>query len=141
MANSLRSDPPGNVAGAANGLSMSVFRKIPYARPLAITISVILIYAVIGFVVVPRLIVRAVPDYVAEHLQRKATIGKVRFHPFIFKLDVRIALLSFALALVFGWALQTEFFPPTDNGIFFAKMEALPGTSIDATREYIARDA
>jgi len=73
---------------------MSIFRKIPYAKPLAITLGVIVIYAVLGFVVVPRLIERAVPDYVAEHLQRKATIGKVRFHPFIFKLDVR----DFALA-------------------------------------------
>ena len=68
---------------------MTVFRKIPYAKPLAITLGVILAYALIGFVGVPRLIERMVPDYAAEHLQRKATIGTVRFHPFIFKLDVR----------------------------------------------------
>jgi len=73
---------------------MSFFRKIPYAKPLTITFGVILAYALIGFVGVPRLIERAVPDYVAEHLQRKATIGTVRFHPFIFELDVR----DFALA-------------------------------------------
>jgi HAE1 family hydrophobic/amphiphilic exporter-1 len=54
--------------------------------------------------------------------------------------SVGIALGSFALALVFGSGLQTEFFPPTDNGIFFAQMEALPGTSIEATREYLKRD-
>jgi HAE1 family hydrophobic/amphiphilic exporter-1 len=54
--------------------------------------------------------------------------------------SVGIALGSFALALAFGSSLQTEFFPPTDNGIFFAQMEALPGTSIEATREYLKRD-
>jgi uncharacterized protein involved in outer membrane biogenesis len=68
---------------------MTVFKKIPYAKPLAITLGVILAYALIGFVGVPRLIEHTVPDYVAEHLKRKATIGTVRFHPFIFKLDVR----------------------------------------------------
>lgn len=68
---------------------MSVFRKIPHAKPIAITLGAILVYALIGFVGVPRLIERTVPDYVAEHLKRKATIGTVRFHPFIFKLDVR----------------------------------------------------
>ena len=68
---------------------MSVFKKIPYAKPLAITLGVILVYALIGFVGVPRLIEHIVPDYAAGHLQRKATIGTVRFHPFIFKLDVR----------------------------------------------------
>jgi HAE1 family hydrophobic/amphiphilic exporter-1 len=54
--------------------------------------------------------------------------------------SVGIALGSFALALGFGSALETEFFPPTDNGIFFARLEALPGTSIEATREYLERD-
>ena len=53
---------------------------------------------------------------------------------------VGIALLSLTLALGFGSLLQSEFFPPTDNGIFFARMEALPGTSIEATREYVERD-
>lgn len=68
---------------------MIVFKKIPCAKPLAITLGVILAYALIGFIGVPRLIEHTVPDYFAEHLQRKATIGTVRFHPFIFKLDVR----------------------------------------------------
>jgi HAE1 family hydrophobic/amphiphilic exporter-1 len=54
--------------------------------------------------------------------------------------SVGIALGSFALALGFGSALQSEFFPPTDNSIFFAQIEALPGTSLEATREYLERD-
>jgi len=55
-------------------------------------------------------------------------------------LTVGIALASFVVALGFGSLLEGEFFPPTDNGIFFARLEALPGTSIESTREYLARD-
>ncbi len=53
---------------------------------------------------------------------------------------VAMALASFGLALWFGSRLDGEFFPPTDTGIFFAKLEAAPGTSIDATLEYLSRD-
>jgi HAE1 family hydrophobic/amphiphilic exporter-1 len=53
---------------------------------------------------------------------------------------VAVALGAFALALFFGSRLATEFFPPTDSGIFFAQFEALPGTSIDATLEYLDRN-
>jgi len=73
---------------------MNVLKKIPYAKPLLITLSVILLYALIGFVITPRVIERVVPGYVSEHFQRKASIGKVRFHPFIFKLDIRDFSLS-----------------------------------------------
>ena len=44
------------------------------------------------------------------------------------------------LAVVFGSNLDTEFFPPADEGIFFAKIEAAPGTSVGATLEYLDRD-
>ena len=120
MSNRFRFTTPENVTGAANRVSMSFFRKIPYVKPLTITFGVILAYALIGFVGVPRLIERAVPDYVAEHLQRKATIGTVRFHPFIFKLDVkdfaltendgtpiagfRRLLVDFELSSIWRWA-------------------------------------
>jgi len=53
---------------------------------------------------------------------------------------VAIALVSLGLAGVFGSQLQSEFFPPTDNGIFFTQIEAQPGTSIEATREYLKHD-
>lgn len=73
---------------------LSIFRKIPYARTLVILLGAVALYAVLGFLVVPRLIERAIPDYAAERLQRKATVGKVRFHPFLFKLDVRDFVLA-----------------------------------------------
>ncbi len=73
---------------------IGIFRKIPHARSLAIFLAAVALYAFLGFLVVPRLIERAVPDYAAEHLQRKATVGKVRFHPFLLKLDVRDLALA-----------------------------------------------
>jgi len=53
---------------------------------------------------------------------------------------VGVAFGTFALALFFGSQLDGEFFPPSDTGIFFAQLEAAPGSSIDATLDYLARD-
>jgi HAE1 family hydrophobic/amphiphilic exporter-1 len=53
---------------------------------------------------------------------------------------IAIALVSFAVAIVFGAQLDTEFFPSADEGLFFAKLETAPGSSLDATLEYLARD-
>ncbi len=50
------------------------------------------------------------------------------------------ALASLGLAVLFGSRLEGEFFPPSDTGIFFARLEAAPGTSLDSTLEYLARD-
>jgi multidrug efflux pump subunit AcrB len=41
---------------------------------------------------------------------------------------------------VLSTRLETEFFPPADEGIFFARLEAAPGTSLEATTEYLKRD-
>ncbi len=53
---------------------------------------------------------------------------------------VMLTLASFGLAVFFGSQLQGEFFPPTDQGLFFASIEAPPGTSLEATLEYLQRD-
>jgi HAE1 family hydrophobic/amphiphilic exporter-1 len=57
---------------------------------------------------------------------RRATIG--------------VAFLSFAVAVFFGSRLETEFFPPADEGIFFAKMETPQGTALETSIEYLKRD-
>ncbi len=57
---------------------------------------------------------------------RRATIG--------------IAFLSFVVAIFFGSRLETEFFPPADEGIFFAKMETPQGTALETSIEYLKRD-
>ncbi|MFT5443387.1 MAG: HAE1 family hydrophobic/amphiphilic exporter-1, partial [Myxococcota bacterium] len=53
---------------------------------------------------------------------------------------VSLTLVSLVLAYVFGSNLTTEFFPPADEGIFFAKLDAAPGTSVPATLDYLAHD-
>jgi HAE1 family hydrophobic/amphiphilic exporter-1 len=50
------------------------------------------------------------------------------------------ALSSIGLIWLFGSNLEAEFFPPADEGIFFAQLEAAPGTSLDATLSYLAHD-
>ena len=59
-------------------------------------------------------------------LHRKTTLG--------------IAVASFALALLFGRGLGAEFFPPSDNGMFFVRFTTPPGTTLDTTYEYLRRN-
>jgi len=51
-----------------------------------------------------------------------------------------IAIVSLFGACGLGSQLDTEFFPPADEGIFFARLEAPPGTALSATTEYLAHD-
>ncbi|MGH0038521.1 MAG: efflux RND transporter permease subunit [Myxococcota bacterium] len=55
-------------------------------------------------------------------------------------ITVAVALGTLGLAFVFGKNLKSEFFPPTDAGIFVAFLEAAPGTSLDSTMDYLKRD-
>jgi HAE1 family hydrophobic/amphiphilic exporter-1 len=67
---------------------------------------------------------RRVLHWTLDH--RKATVG--------------IALASLLGACGLGSRLDSEFFPPADEGIFFARVEAPPGTSLEATTEYLGHD-
>ena len=67
---------------------------------------------------------RTILDWTLAH--RAATVG--------------IALVSFLGACGLSTRLETEFFPPADEGIFFARLEAAPGTSLEATIEYLQHD-
>jgi HAE1 family hydrophobic/amphiphilic exporter-1 len=53
---------------------------------------------------------------------------------------VAIALASLFGACGLGSRLGSEFFPPADEGIFFARLEAAPGTALEATEDYLAHD-
>ena len=53
---------------------------------------------------------------------------------------VGIALVSLLGACGLGSRLQTEFFPPADEGIFFARLEAAPGTALEASEQYLEHD-
>jgi hydrophobic/amphiphilic exporter-1 (mainly G- bacteria), HAE1 family len=53
---------------------------------------------------------------------------------------VAVALVSLLGACGLGSRLQTEFFPPADEGIFFARLEAAPGTALEASEQYLEHD-
>jgi HAE1 family hydrophobic/amphiphilic exporter-1 len=51
-----------------------------------------------------------------------------------------IALASFALAIVFGQQLPSEFFPAADGRVVFLQFETPPGTSVDGTAEILSEN-
>jgi multidrug efflux pump subunit AcrB len=53
---------------------------------------------------------------------------------------IAIAVSAFVVALLFGRALPGELFPSADEALFFAKSETAPGTSLEATLEYLEHD-
>jgi HAE1 family hydrophobic/amphiphilic exporter-1 len=53
---------------------------------------------------------------------------------------VALALSSLALAVVFASRLGLEFFPPADEGIFFARMETPQGTALETSLAYLEAD-
>jgi HAE1 family hydrophobic/amphiphilic exporter-1 len=50
-----------------------------------------------------------------------------------------VAGISFVVAIGFGSLLQTEFFPPSDEGRIFVMMETPPGTTLDGTLDRLKR--
>jgi len=56
------------------------------------------------------------------------------------KATMVLAAASVLLAVFFGWRLGGEFFPPSDQGILMGFIETPPGTTLDATLEYLKRD-
>jgi len=53
---------------------------------------------------------------------------------------VAVAFSTVGLSFAFGSDLDVEFFPSSDGGLFFAQIEAPPGSSVEATLEYLAMD-
>src|SRR5690349_21667374 len=64
-----------------------LLRRVGTSRTLWAAAALLVVYALIGFFLVPYLIERSVPRYVEENLGAHAAIGKVRFNPFLFKLE------------------------------------------------------
>ncbi len=67
---------------------MRVLGKIPYPRVLAAAAAGFVLYLLAGFLLAPWAVERAVPGFVEDRLQRKATVGAVRFNPLLFKAEV-----------------------------------------------------
>jgi HAE1 family hydrophobic/amphiphilic exporter-1 len=51
-----------------------------------------------------------------------------------------IAFASFVMSLAFGWQLDSEFFPPSDKGLFFVRFNTAEGSTIDSSLEYLGRN-
>jgi HAE1 family hydrophobic/amphiphilic exporter-1 len=50
------------------------------------------------------------------------------------------ALASFGVAILLAGALDGEFFPPQDNGLFFVQFDTPEGTTLETSEEYLRRD-
>src|SRR5688572_30430081 len=72
----------------------ALINKIPYPRALAVSAAGFVAYLLLGFFLAPYLIARAIPDYAAETLQRKASVGGVRVNPLLLELEVRDFVLA-----------------------------------------------
>ena len=49
----------------------------------------VLLYTVLGFYVVPRLLRSGVHDFVSKNYHREVALGEIRFNPYTLRLDVR----------------------------------------------------
>src|SRR5215831_5835724 len=59
-----------------------------FAIALVTLLSFVAIYALLGFLLAPVLIQRSIATFADEQLERKASVGKVRVNPFLFKLEL-----------------------------------------------------
>ena len=65
-----------------------------YRWALGIAAGLIVVYALVGFFLVPHLLRTNAQRYVAEELGRSLALGEVTFNPFTFRLSISDALLS-----------------------------------------------
>src|SRR5688572_20859153 len=63
--------------------------RVPYPRTIAVVAAVWIVYLVLGHFLAPRWIAQAIPTFVEEQLQRKASVGAVRVNPLLFRVLVR----------------------------------------------------
>ena len=79
---------------------LSRLRSHPALQPLIrkpwfwVAVGLPLAYGLFGFFGVPYLIKHYAPQAVSQLIQRPLTLGKVAFNPFLFRLDVRDAVLT-----------------------------------------------
>ncbi len=95
-------------------------KQISGSRLFRVGALSLVLYALVGFLLLPYLVERYVPDYVDETLQRQASIGHVRINPFLLRVEIsdfslqesdkrpiaafRQLLIDFELSSLFRWA-------------------------------------
>ena len=65
------------------------WRRLLFNRWILAGVGAVLLYALLGFLLAPRLIKRYVSDYAEETLKRNASIVEVRVNPFLFTFDAQ----------------------------------------------------
>lgn len=65
-----------------------VLNRLLRSKAILIGAIVLVVYALVGFLLLPKLIQHYLPVYAQEQLQRQASIGKVRVNPFLLSLEV-----------------------------------------------------
>jgi hypothetical protein len=68
-------------------------RRIPRPKLLLALATLFALYLLLGGYFLPRYIERAIPQYVAEQLKRKASVRSVSFNPLLFKLELNDVVL------------------------------------------------
>lgn len=115
---------------------MNGFRRIIKSKLFIIGVSAIIIYTLSGFFLVPYLVRHYVPGIAKENFQKNASIGKVRFNPYIFTFEAedfsmeepdtqpiagfKRLFVDFELKSLFKWALtfkQIAFDAPNINAV------------------------
>ena len=105
-----------NSVGALRDLLLRGLRR----RAVQMAAAAVVVYALLGFLLLPYLVERAIPRFAHDSLQREASIGAVRFNPFLFRLEAdefrlqeadgqplagfRHLLIDFELSSLFRWA-------------------------------------
>jgi len=68
------------------------WRRLLLNRWIIAGVGVVSLYALLGFLLAPRLFKRYVSNYAIEKLKRKASIVEVRVNPFLFTFDATLHL-------------------------------------------------
>lgn len=68
---------------------MKRVKKIVLSKTFLISVGVVVLYTLAGFFLVPWLVRHYVPKVVQEQLKKQATIGEVRFNPYVFTFEAK----------------------------------------------------
>lgn len=61
--------------------------RLARSRAARIAVSIVAVYALLGFLLLPYLLERHIPTYAREQLARQAEVADVRFNPFLLRLE------------------------------------------------------
>jgi hypothetical protein len=88
----------GSAGGVVAGSPVLQFTKSKTFRISAVVVLLVGLYALAGFVLVPRMLRSALMEDIPKSLDATPAVGEIRFNPFLFQLDIR----DFSLAAANG---------------------------------------